>query len=303
MISIVIVNWNSGRHLGNCLASLAAHAPDAETVVVDNASADGSLDAALPRAPSAVAVRNSQNRGFAAACNQGWATSAGDPVLFLNPDAESTSGSVQRLACTLEEDAAAWAAGGRLTDCSGSTQIGFNVRRFPTPSQVAAEAFLLHRLWPRNPWTRRYRLLDWPHDARSTVDQPAGACLMVRRSALKQIGGFDESFYPAWFEDVDLCRRIYDLGGTVVFEPRACFIHYGGASLERLEPAEFLYAFHRNQARYFRKHHGVDAARRVETLAVAGIRLRAVLSVFRPRTAAAYWKAARKIRAEGAFGI
>lgn len=299
MISIVIVNWNSGPHLGNCLASLAAHSPEAELVVVDNASGDGSLEQALTRAPSAVVVRNLDNRGFAAGCNQGWTAATGDPVLFLNPDAESTPDAVQRLACTLEQDPSAWAAGGRLTDRSGTTQVGFNVRRFPTPGQVAAEALLLHRVWPHNPWSRRYRLLDWPHDSRSAVDQPAGACLMVRRSALKKLDGFDESFYPAWFEDVDLCRRIRGLGGKILFEPQARFLHHGGSSLERLEPAGFLGTYHRNQVRYFRKHHSPAAARRVERLAIAGLRLRAVLCAFRPRAAAAYWKAARNIRSGG----
>ena len=297
MISIVIVNWNSGTHLGDCLISLAKHGPEAEVVIVDNASTDGSLSEALLRAPATVVIRNDKNRGFASACNAGWAAASGDRVLFLNPDAESTGGAVARLARALDDEPAAWAAGGRLTDRFGQTQVGFNVRRFPTPSDVAAEAFLLHRLWPRNPWSRRYRMLDWPHDSRSHVDQPAGACLMLLRSALERLGGFDEGFHPAWFEDVDLCRRIYCLGGTIIFEPEACFFHRGGTSLAHLDAAGFLETFHRNQVRYFRKHHGPAAALRVERLVVAGIRLRAILSLFRPRTAAAYWAAARRIGA------
>lgn len=295
MISIVIVNWNSGAYLGKCVASLREHAPEAQVIVVDNASSDGSLEAALDRAPATVVVRHSENRGFAAACNAGWTMGSGDPVLFLNPDTESTPGSVQALARTLEENPSASAAGGRLVDASGATQVGFNARRFPTLSDAAAEALLLYRVWPRNPWSRRYRMLDWGHSTRAVVDQPAGACLMVRRGVLERLHGFDETFLPAWFEDVDLCRRMRDLGGKILFEPDAHFAHAGGASLARLEPGEFVEIFHRNQVRYFYKHHGPGAARRVRRLAVAGIRLRALLTFFRPRTAAGYWRAARRI--------
>ncbi len=297
MISIVIVNWNSGAYLGRCVASLRTHAPEAQIIVVDNASSDDSLQGALARVPATIVVRLGENRGFAAGCNAGWALSAGGLVLFLNPDAEATPGSVQALARALAEDPAAGAAGGRLVDARGATQVGFNVRRFPTLADAAAEALLLHRVWPRNPWTRRYRMLDWDHSTRCAVDQPAGACLMVRREVLERLGGFDERFRPAWFEDVDLCRRIRDLGGKILFEPDARFIHRGGATLEKLQPGEFVEFFHRNQVRYFNRHYGPCTARRMRRLAVAGIRLRALLTLFRPRTAAAYWGAARRIGA------
>ncbi len=101
---------------------------------------------------------------------------------------------------------------------------------------------------------------------------------MVRRHALDCLGGFDENFRPAWFEDVDLCRRIHDMGGRIRFVPEARFVHHGGHTLAQLDRGEFREAYHRNQVRYFAKHHGPRTARRVHRLILAGLRLRAGLS-------------------------
>ena len=135
------------------------------------------------------------------------------------------------------------------------------------------------------------------------VDQPAAACLMVSRAALESIGGFDEAFYPAWFEDVDLCRRIRSQGGRIQYQPGAPFLHHGGYSLEKMTLRDFLESFHRNQIRYFRKHHGIEASVRVKRLIVLGLFTRGILSIAYPlfpgesRTACAgiFWKAARKV--------
>jgi GT2 family glycosyltransferase len=132
------------------------------------------------------------------------------------------------------------------------------------------------------------------------VDQPAAACLMVSREALEAVGGFDESFYPAWFEDVDLCRRIRNSGGRIRFQPEARFLHHGGYSLRHLSRQEFLESFHLNQIRYFQKHHGSKAASRVKKLIVTGLLIRSGVSLVRPlapgesrrSSAKAYWNAA-----------
>jgi N-acetylglucosaminyl-diphospho-decaprenol L-rhamnosyltransferase len=282
MVSIVIVNWNSGPLLRLCIQSLRRNAPGAEIVLVDNASEDDSLRSAGEAAPGCVALVNDRNLGFAAACNRGWRHSAGDPVLFLNPDIEAEEGAVSRLEAVLGGDRSLWALGGQLTDGFGEPQVGFNIRSFPTIGSAAADALLLDVLWPRNPWTRRYLMLDDSHRSFREVDQPAAACLMVKRPALEAIGGFDERFYPAWFEDVDLCRRIRDAGGRIAYEPLARFRHYGGASLARLPQEKFLEYYYTNQCRYFLKHHGPKTGRRVQRLAIAGLWLRGVLSLIHP---------------------
>lgn len=294
MISIVIVNWNSGPLLVRCIRSLHEHAPGSEIVVVDNDSTDGSLDCSRRPDISFAVIGNSRNMGFAAACNQGWKAATATEVLFLNPDTECMPGGVARLHQRLQEEEGIWAVGGRLLDVAGEPQAGFNVRAFPTIGSTAAELLLLDEIWPGNRWTRRYRMTDWDYGSDADVDQPAGACLMVRRARLESLGGFDERFRPAWFEDVDLCKRIRNAGGRIAFEPGACFRHHGGVSLHSLSREEFLHSYHSNQILYFEKHHGRLAAARVRRLVIAGLYLRALLSVYRGTARGAYWRAARR---------
>lgn len=294
MVSVVVVNWNSGTLLERCVRSLFENAPETTVVIVDNASTDSSLHFAreLPAARVSI-LRNSRNLGFAAASNLGWRSSSGARVLFLNPDAEACPGSVQRLDETFD-DPGIWAVGGRLVSPSGEAQPGFNVRAFPTVGRVAAEMLLLDELWPRHPWSqpRLENGAAGPMD----VDQPAAACLMVSREALEALGGFDENFHPAWFEDVDLCRRIHDRGARILFQPAARFLHHGGYSLGRLSRREFLEFYHSNQIRYFRKHHGPRSAARVRLLVAAGLLIRGALSLVpRPAAARDFWQASRTV--------
>lgn len=294
MVSVVIVNWNSGPLLERCVRSLGEHAPNADIVVVDNGSGDGSLAFTEEIEPPLKVIRNRENAGFAAACNQGWRAMAGEQILFLNPDTECLAGAAERLAVALGREDSIWAAGGCLVDDTGNPQAGFHLRAFPTIGAVAAELLLLDEIWPNNRWTRRYRMADWNHDARGDVDQPAAACLMVRRCRLEELDGFDERFRPAWFEDVDLCRRIRNTGGRIVYEPEARFRHKGGVSLRSLDQEEFLLHYHANQIRYFAKHHGEAAAGKVRSLVIAGLRLRACLRFYRRAQSLACWNAAHR---------
>lgn len=301
MVSIVIVNWNSGALLERCVLSLRQHAAGSEIIVIDNASVDFSLDFTSRLDTPLVLLRNEGNLGFAAGNNQGWRRSRGEQVLFLNPDIEASPGAVGNLERVLVDEPSVWAVGGKLISPSGRFQTGFNVRSFPSIGSVAAEMLLLDELWPGNPWTRRYRMSGWDHNSAREVDQPAAACLMVQRKALDQLDGFDESFRPAWYEDVDFCRRVRKNGGRILFEPEAEFLHHGGSSLKYLAREEFLEYFHTNQLRYFLKHHGENAARRVQRLVSAGMYLRAALSLVRPFiegstrlfSARTFWRTAR----------
>ena len=291
MISVVIVNWNSGLFLENCVRSLIQNAPGCEVCIVDNASTDSSLRFADELKPGILIHRNSRNAGFAAANNTGWRASKGSHILFLNPDTECFPGSVNHLKEALAYENI-WAVGGQLVGRSGKPQTTFNVRPFPTIGRVAAEMFFIEKIRP-------HQLSPQETD----VDQPAAACLMVTRKALETLGGFDEAFYPAWFEDVDLCRRIRNLGGRIRYKPAARFLHHGGYSLSCLSRQDFLEIYHSNQIRYFRKHHGTGAALNAKRLIVAGLMLRSALSAILPpsssesRTASvkAFWNAARRI--------
>jgi len=282
MISAVVVNWNSGTLLERCVASLLRCAPGCEIVVVDNASEDHSADFISSVRPGPVLMRNSTNLGFAAANNAGWTRSGGDDVLFLNPDVECTEGAVDGLREALDCRPSVWACAGCLVSASAPGRAESSVRRLPTISSVASDMLLLDEIWPGNPWTAHCRMRGEDPGSGREVEQPAAACIMFRRSALEALGGFDEGFRPAWFEDVDLCKRVRDAGGRILFHPSAQFRHQGGYSLDKLSYGKFLEYYHTNQIRYFAKHHGERRARQVRRLVIAGMRLRAGLSLLHP---------------------
>ncbi len=291
------------------MRSLLQNAGKCQIVVVDNASEDSSLQFARDTGADLLILRNERNLGFAAANNIGWRAARGTFILFLNPDTECLPGSVDCLRGTLAADRRVWAAGGCLVSLSGQSQAEFNVRAFPTVESVAATMLFLDKIWPKHPWSAG--CASPPGGAAVDVDQPAGACLMVSRDALELLGGFDESFAPAWFEDVDLCRRIWDRGGRIQYQPAARFLHHGGYSLGLLSQRDFLRFFHANQLRYFHKHFGPAAARRVRRWIVLGLCLRSALSLAcasepgksRLSSARSYRAAARDIlRSEEAQG-
>jgi len=280
MISIVIVNWNSGELLEKCVRSLQRHAEGCEIVIVDNASTDGSLRFVSGIESDVTVLNNDENLGFAAGCNVGWKAGKGAHILFLNPDTECLPESIRCLEQTLLKDRSVWAVGGQLVSPSGLPQTSFNVRTFPTVGKVAAEMLFIDEI--RAAVGRRRPKGRNDSATAIDVDQPAAACLMVSGNALEYVGGFDEGFYPAWFEDVDFCRRIRDHGGRILYQPGARFLHHGGYSLHHMARQDFLECFHRNQLRYFRKHHGSHVASRVKRLIVLGMFLRSVISTIYP---------------------
>jgi N-acetylglucosaminyl-diphospho-decaprenol L-rhamnosyltransferase len=250
-IGIVIVTYNSGLEIGACLD--AALATGAEVVVVDNGSHDATIAEVARRGARLVA--NSTNRGFAGAVNQGFAALNCPYILLLNPDAILLTG-IQPLreACDLPRSAG---AGGRLVDLDGNPQIGFMFRRLPTPAALVLEVLLLNRVWPNNPVNRRYRALDLDCESRAAaqpVEQPAGAFFMIRRAVWEKLGGFDEGFYPLWFEDVDFCRRVHDRAYVLYYTSAAVAKHTGAHSIPQLTVEMRHFYWYRSLLRYTAKH-------------------------------------------------
>jgi N-acetylglucosaminyl-diphospho-decaprenol L-rhamnosyltransferase len=269
-IGIIIVTYNSAAEIGACLD--AALASGAETIVVDNASEDGTIEEVGRRGVRLIA--NPENRGFAGAVNQGFAEIKNPYVLLLNPDAVIlTSLEPLRQACDLPNSAG---AGGQLVGADGRPQIGFMVRGLPTPAALVLEALLLNRCWPGNPVNRRYRCMDWDSSARSTVEQPAGAFFMVRRAVWQELGGLDEGFFPLWFEDVDFCGRIRDRGFSLYYVPEAVAKHTGGHSVPQLPLEMRLIYWYRSLLRYSAKHFHPFAFRAVCVAVVMGSFLRGI---------------------------
>jgi GT2 family glycosyltransferase len=250
-VDVVVVSYNSRAHLRDCVEPLARKT-DVRVVVVDNASSDGSLEvvADLP----IVTVPLPDNRGFAHGCNAGWRRGDSPYVLLLNPDARMGSDALRRLLGVLEEDTKIAAAAPRIVDAEGL--LDFSQRRFPRPGSTYAQALFLHRLFPATAWTDEVVRDEAAYSQRGAPDWVSGACILVRRSALEELGGLDDGFFM-YGEDIDLCRRLRDAGYEIVFDPGATVVHEGGASTPRPALLPVLAA---SRIRYARKHGGRSAA-------------------------------------------
>jgi N-acetylglucosaminyl-diphospho-decaprenol L-rhamnosyltransferase len=200
-------------------------APFVTPIIVDNGSCDGTLEKVQARA-----LANPDNRGFASAVNQGVSATDADLILLLNPDVNLLTG----VDALVEASQRYGLAAGKLVDLNGRAQAGFTIRRFPTPLALIFELFGINRLWRSNPVNRKYRYLDRSLDLAGAVEQPAGAFLMLRRDVWETLGGFDQTFHPIWFEDVDFCRRAVDAGYRIEYTPNVVASHRGGHSVGRI---------------------------------------------------------------------
>lgn len=255
-LAAVVVTHNSAGHIKGCLASLRPWMGTviSEAVVVDNASVDATCQTVRESGVARLTV-NASNRGFAAAVNQGVRATTGDVVLLLNPDTEVFDG-LDQLVASLKTPGTG-AAGGRLEDAHGKPQTGFQVRRFPTALSLSFEVLGVNRLWPGNPVNRRYRCTGADPGRPALVDQPAGAFLAFRREAWESVGGFDESYFPVWFEDVDFCFRLKQAGWDIRYQPAARALHAGGHSVKSLPWGARQYFWYRSLLRYVARHMGI----------------------------------------------
>jgi len=275
--SAIVVTYNSAGSIERCLGALREQC-GWERIVIDNASRDDTVARVEAADPDARLIKNRENLGFAAAANLGAQLAAGRFLLFLNPDAVAQPGALPALASALEPEGVG-AVGGLLLRDDGQPNRGFAVRRFPTTLSMAAEILLLNRLWPRNPLNRRYRCLDLDYAQSQDVDQPAGACLAVRREAWTSVAGFDERFFPVWFEDVDLCRRLRARNWRILYCPQAAFAHSGGHSVNQVPLLDRQIFWYRNLLRYFRKHESPAAVATLRAAIAVGMGLRSLAAL------------------------
>ena len=267
-----------------------------ELIVVDNGSSVAPGIRALHRAgedagaPSAGAggevgapgagganvhfVEPGRNLGFAAAVNRGAANAGGGLLLILNTDARPGSGALESLIRGMEQHPEAAGLAPRLLDEDGAPQAGWQLRKLPKLRTLLGYCcFVEPGPMPEPP-------------AGSPVEQPAACALLLRRDVFEAVGGMDEGFWPAWFEDVDLARRLREQGDQVLYWPDATFRHGLGASVPRLGYGPFLLAYYRNLDRYARKHHGRGATLLLRAvLTVASLLRIVVLPLRRPRRA------------------
>jgi len=291
VVSIVIVTWNSSRWIDGCLRSIpeACGGMAYEIVIYDNASSDRTLQLVTDR--GAQVIRSTVNDGFAKGTNRAIAATSGKYVFLLNPDCRLAPGALSLLVAFLEAHPDLAGAAPLL---DGAGQREFQLRRLPTLRSLATELFAFHKIFPRNRQTAydRYRDLDLTEPR--PVEQPAAAALLLRREVFDDVGGFDERFEPAWFEDVDYCRRLAGAGKEVWVVPAARAEHEGGASLEHVSFARFTDVWYRNMWIYARKWLPAAEAEALRWLIIGGMFLRlpaAALGIAHPEVGR--WRAVK----------
>jgi N-acetylglucosaminyl-diphospho-decaprenol L-rhamnosyltransferase len=259
-VDAVVVAYNSARTLRGCVERLAA-TPGARVWVVDNASPDDAL-ATIADLPATV-VRAGRNGGFAAGCNLGVARGTARHVLLLNPDARIEPSDLRALADALDSDPELGLVAPRILEQDGS--LAYSQRRFPRLRSTFAQALFLHRLRPYARWSDELIRDPALYERAGDPEWVSGACMLIRRAAIEQVGGLDEDFF-LYCEDIDLCARLRAAGWGVAYEPAATARHEGGASRAR---EELLAVYARNRVLYAQKH----ASRRAVLFEALGVAL------------------------------
>jgi N-acetylglucosaminyl-diphospho-decaprenol L-rhamnosyltransferase len=266
----VVVNYESGGLLLDCVQSVLADpsAGDAEVVVVDNGSTDGSVDALRDVLPDIPVVSPGRNLGYASAANRGIAATRAPVVAVCNSDINICTGAAGALVTRLESDREVGAIGPRVQDPDGTHYP--SARSVPRLIDAIGHG-LLGPVAPGNRFTRRYRQLDADPARSRDVDWVSGAALWLRRDALDDVGGWDERYFM-YTEDVDLCLRLRKAGWRVVYEPAGLVTHVQGVSTAR-RPYRMIVEHHRSTLRFARTH-WTGPRRLLLAPAAAGLALR-----------------------------
>lgn len=261
-LSVIILSWNTRDLLQACLRTVLGrdHGLRLEVIVVDNGSEDGSADLVAAEFPDAVLLRNDTNRGYAAGNNQGLAQATAPLLLLLNSDTEVRGDGFSRLVGFLNQHPEYGAVAPRLVFPDGRVQT--SCMRFPDLTVGFQHDSLWERRFGRSESMQRYFMDEFDHLQSRDVDQPPGACFLMRREVMEQVGVFDESLF-LFFNDVDFCRRIVDGGWRIHYLAEAEVVHHEGASTSRYR--QFVQEWNVNRVRYYRKHHGVTGSLVIKT--------------------------------------
>jgi N-acetylglucosaminyl-diphospho-decaprenol L-rhamnosyltransferase len=244
--SVVIVNYASWPLTVRCVRSFQQTSyEDFEVVIVDNDRSEP------PKLPFPVRlIRNPENVGFAKACNQGIAASKGDLLVLINPDTLVSADFFERMEEFFESDHSVGVAGPRVLNPEGSLQLSAR-KELSMVSALLGRTSFLTRLFPKSSLVKR----QFPSVTESTyptaVDWVSGACMVVRRQTLYEVGSLDERFFM-YFEDADLCRRVREAGWSVYYLPEVVVVHRAGGST-RSHPRA-IWNLHKSAFLYHRKH-------------------------------------------------
>ncbi len=275
-VSVIIVNYNVKYFLEVCLHSVlrAAKGLDAELIVVDNNSADESMNMVAQEFPSVIRIENKDNKGFSKANNQGVAIATGEYILFLNPDTVMPEDFLQKTTAWMDAHPKAGALGPRLIDGKGQFAPD-SKKSFPTLSVAIFKTTGINKFFPRSPYINKYYAVHIGEWETAEVEVLSGCCMMVRANIIGEIGGaFDEDYFM-YCEDVDLSYRIQQHGYQNIYFPEATLIHYKGESTKKAT-LSYVRIFNEALITFVRKHYSKKDAGLFVLFINLGIVLRAV---------------------------
>ena len=255
-VSVIIVNWNVRRLLRNCLRSLFSHNSQLalEVWVVDNHSSDHSAKLLRRDFPGVRLIENENNIGFARASNQGIRQAWGRYILLLNPDTVWVDDSLSGMVAFMDGHPGVGAVGPKLLNADRQSIQYWGARRLPRPLDTFYEYTKLNLLFPCNRHFGRYLMADWDHADSREVDCLSGACLLVRRKTIQEVGLLDED-YPVYWEDTDWCHRVGLTQWKLYYLASAQLVHIGRQSTLQNRGPSTINAV-RGIYRYYRKLHG-----------------------------------------------
>ncbi len=257
-LSICIVTWNTEKYIDKCLKSIYKNQPSYtfEVLVADNNSSDKTTEIIKLNFPQVNLIKCESNFGFAKANNILIEKSKGEYVLLLNPDTEVFDKSIDKLIDFLEKNNDVAIVAPKLINSNGTLQR--SCMGFPTLAAMAMRQTFLEFLLPFNSFTKKYLMIDFNHDKTMEVEQPMGACLLIRRKALDAVGAFDENYFM-FFDEVDLCFRIKKNGWKIMFFPDSVVMHYGGTAVKKWSPLKLSKVWTSSRNYFFKKHFGNKA--------------------------------------------
>lgn len=277
-LSIIIVNYNVQFFLENCLNSVekAIVNMDAEIIVVDNNSVDGSLEMLANKFPAVKVIANTDNKGFSKANNQAIKKSKGEYILLLNPDTVVKEDTFQRCIDFFEKHYEAGGIGVKMLDGKGNF-LPESKRGLPTPKIAFYKIFGLSQLFPKSKKFSHYHLGHLSKDENHEVDVLSGAFMMIRKSALDQIGLLDENFFM-YGEDIDISYRIKQAGYKNYYLADTSIIHYKGESTKK-SSINYVFVFYRAMAIFAKKHFSNKNAQLFSKLINLAIYIRASFAI------------------------
>jgi GT2 family glycosyltransferase len=254
-VSIIIVNWNTRDVLRSCLASVYKETKNIthEVIVIDNDSSDDSVEMVKKEFPKAKLIENRSNRGFAAANNQGMAIATGRYVLLLNPDTIVLDRAIEKTVAFADDHPEAAVVGCRVLNPNRTLQP--TCFMFPSLLNMLLSTIYLNKLFSKSRFFGRERMTWWNRTDVRDVDVVTGCFMLVRRSAIEQVGIMDERFF-VYGEETDWCYRFKQAGWRILFTPNAHIIHLSGASSKQMK-SEMVLQLRASILLFFKKHKGM----------------------------------------------